>query len=199
MKRCVHVLVPVLVALMAAGLPMAACSRSGGADVLELGEEVFRSEDGSVSLLYPQGWQQYWLERMGGTLLHAPEEPIEDIVGMRQVAQVAVVSIIVGPLADVPAVDVEGVQDSRTMLKAFLSWLKNSQISWIRRVDVDGHRGAAANIRFTMLDTRMAGRAVAVFQGDRAFFIEGAAPVDAWKRFAPTFEAMLETVSLAPD
>jgi hypothetical protein len=63
-------------------------------------------------------------------------------------------------------------------------------------VTVDGQQGAVADIRWTMLETDMAGRAVAVYLGERGFFIEGAGRAEAWKAFAPTFEAMLQRVTL---
>ena len=64
------------------------------------------------------------------------------------------------------------------------------------RLYVSTQEGAVADLRWTMLERPMAGRAVAVFQGDRGFFIEGAAPAEAWKDFLPTFEAMLQGITL---
>jgi hypothetical protein len=177
-------------------LVLAAC---GAAPALELKDEPFRDQANGYSIRYPVGWQHVYLERVGGLVLYQSGEPIEDIMGLRAVAQVPVVVIIAGPLEAVPYVSLDDVHNSKTMLQAFLAWLgdaKDGRIGRIRTITVAGRDGAVADIRWSQGETIMAGSAVAVYLGDRGVFIEGAGQADSWKAFEPTFEASLESVTL---
>jgi hypothetical protein len=178
---------------------VAAC---GATPALELEDEPFRDQVNGYSMRFPQGWQHVYLERVGGEVFYHGSEPIEDIVALRAVAEVPIVVIIAGPLDDIPLVSLDGVQDSRAMLEAFLAWLgdvEGGKIGRVRTITVGGHRAAAADIRWPFLpapDTTVAGRAVAVFLGEWVFFVEAAGRAKSWKPFEPTFEAILESVTL---
>ena len=180
-------------------LVVAAC---GATSALELEDEPFRDQANGYSVGYPQGWQHIYVERIGGEVFYHSSEPIEDIVALRAVAEVPIVVVIAGPLDDIPHPSLDGVRDSKTMLEAFVAWLGNTEggkVGRVRTVTVAGQRAAAADIRWPFLlapDTTVAGRAIAVFLGDRVFFVEAAGDAENWKSFEPTFEAILESVTL---
>jgi hypothetical protein len=180
-------------------LMVAAC---GAAPPLELEDEPFRDGENDYAIRYPGGWQHVYVERIGGEVFYRRGEPIEDIVATRAVAEVPVVVVIASPLDDIPHVSLDGVQDSRTMLQAFLAWLGDVQggkIGRTRTLTVAGQPAAAADIRWPALlvpDTTVAGRAVAVYLGERALFIEAAGRAENWKKFEPTFEAMVQSLTL---
>jgi hypothetical protein len=174
----------------------------GAAPALELEDEPFRDQVSGYSIRYPQGWQHVYLERVGGEVFFHSGEPIEDIVDLRAVAEVPIVVVIAGPLGGIPHPSLDGVQDARTMLEAFLAWLGDVQggrVGRVRTITVAGQRAAAADIRWPFLlapDTTVAGRAVAVFLGERVFFVEAAGRAEGWKAFEPTFDAILESITL---
>lgn len=171
----------------------------GAAPSLELEDEPFRDQAGGYSIRYPLGWQHVDLERVGGQVFYQSGEPIEDIMALRTVAEVPVFVVIAGSLDAIPNVSAEGVKDSETMLKAFLAWLGDAQdgkIGRVRTIRLAGQDAAAADIRWTAGGTKTAGRAVAVYLGDQGFFVEAAGRAENWRAFEPTFEAILESVTL---
>jgi hypothetical protein len=177
-------------------LIVAAC---GATPALELEDEPFRDQANGYSIRYPQGWQYVYLERVGGHVFYDSGEPIEDIMALRAVAEVPVVIVIAGPLDAIPHVPPEGVRDSETMLNAFLAWLGDAQdgkMGRVRTISMAGQDASAADIRWTAGETKTAGRAVAVYLGDRGFFIEGAGRAENWNAFESTFEAILESIIL---
>ena len=175
----------------------------GAAPALELGEEPFRDQANGYAIHYPQGWQHVYVERIGGQVFYHSGEPIEDIVATRAVAEVPIVVVITGPLDGIPYVSLDGAQDSKAVLGAFLAWLgdvREGKVGRMRTITVAGHRAAAAaDIRWPALlepDTTVAGRAVAVHLGEKAFFVEAVGRAESWKQFEPTFEAMVESIIL---
>ena len=120
----------------------------------------------------------------------APSRPLSAVV------------VIAGPRDDIPHVSLDGIQDSKATLGAFLAWLGNvrgGKVGRMRTTTVAGQRAAAADIRWPLVtapDAAVAGRAVAVFLGERVFFVEAAGRAENWKAFEPTFEAILESVTL---
>ena len=177
-------------------LVVAAC---GATPALELEDEPFRDQPNGYSFRHPRGWHQVYLERVGGHVFYRSDQPIEDIMAQRAVAEVPVVVVIAGPLDAVPNVLLDDVHNSKTMLQAFLAWLGDAQdarVGRIRTITVAGKDAAVADIRWSQGEAKMAGRAVAVYLGDRGVFIEGAGQAESWKAFEPTFEASLETMTL---
>jgi hypothetical protein len=180
-------------------LLIAAC---GAKPALELEDEPFRDQVKGYSIRYPQGWQHVYVERVGGEVFYDSSEPIEDIVALRAVAEVPIVVVIAGSLDDIPHPSLERVRDSKAMLEVFLAWLgdvEGGKIGRVRTITVAGQRAAAADIRWPFLlapDTTVGGRAVAIFLGDRILFVEAAGRAENWKAFEPTFDAMLESVTL---
>lgn len=148
---------------------------------------------------YPQGWQHVYLERVGGEVFYRSGEPIEDIMALRAVAEVPIILVIAGPVDDIPHVSPDGLQDARTMLKAFLAWLgdaEDGKVGRMRTITVAGMDAAAADIRWVMQGTETSGRAVAVYLGTRGLFIEAAGRAEGWTAFKPTFDAILESLTL---
>ncbi len=182
-------------------LVVVACS---AAPALELEDEPFRDQANGYSIRYPQGWQHVYLERIGGQVFYHSDEPIEDIVATRAVAEVPIVIVIAGPLDGIPHVSLDGVQDSKAVLGAFLAWVGDVQggkVGRMRTITVADQHAATADIRWPawlVPDTTVTGRAVAVHLGKRAFFVEAAGRAENWRQFEPTFEAMLESINLGP-
>ncbi len=177
-------------------LILAAC---GATPTLELEDRPFRDQANGYSIRYPEGWEHVYLERVSGRVFYQSGEPIEEIVALRAVGKVPVLLIIAGPLDAVPYVSLDDVHDSKTMIRAFLAWLGDAQdgrVGRIRTGAVAGKDGAVAEIRWSQGETKMAGRAAAVYLGDRGLFIEGAGSADSWKAFEPTFKDILDSAVL---
>ncbi len=163
---------------------------------LALGGEAFRSEAGGYELRYPQGWQ--YVDFLEMAVLFESEEALA-----ADVPSSPIVLIQAGPLAEVAEGVLVEAQDAQEMAEALVRDIAESggqiETSNVHTLKVGGEDAVSVDISGTGLDdagTLVAGRIVTVRRGDWALVVLALSVAEAWGPFVPTFEAMMDSVSL---
>jgi len=176
----------VLLVLVLWVLVLAAC-RQGTA--LPLGREAYRNGPRGYSIRYPQGWQ--YLERGGTVQFYQDEEALKDS------STAAGVLVIAGTPAELGVIG--GAVDSRGVLESIDLGTGQGEdqlrISRVWDLSLSGQKAAAVDITGTQSGVEVGGRYVAIHLGTRIVVLAGAGSREAWKKFLPTFEAMVASVS----
>ena len=174
----------------------------GGGAAAEL-TQTQRNDVSGYSFEFPAGWSARTigvseLAESGSVTVAAESEAALDALVLliddpnSTVSGPAFVGIFVG-LEDTPFEDVPGLLGSRLVLDSFIGDLpQDYSFERVRSLRVGGQ--AAASVEFET--EQMAGRIVALLWAEQVGIIAGAAPLDEWEAYAPTFAAMLASIEL---
>lgn len=167
--------------------------------VSEMVDEAFRNKVVGYAILYPQGWQQSYDEEMEGDVFYSGQEPIEDVLYGDTIPAVPLVVILGGPLDTILSNAMEDVQDAEEMLRVFTASLGDvgsTELGEVQTITVGGETAALMEAQWAQEGEPIAGGFVAIHMEDRGFVILSAGQAEAWDSFAPTFEAMLESMEI---
>lgn len=167
--------------------------------VPEMVDEAFRNKVAGYAILYPQGWQQSYDREMEGDVFYGSQEPIEDVLHGDAVPAVPLVLILSGPLDTILSGAMEDVQDAKEMLLVFTASLGDvgsTELGEVQAITVGGETAATMEALWSQDGVPIAGRFVTIHLGDRGFVILSAGQAEGWSPFAPTFEAMLESMEI---
>ena len=136
---------------------------------LELKDKAFRDETSGYAIHYPQGWLSLYDERMEADVFYDSNEPIEEVMDGDIAPTVPIVLVMSGPLQTISYGDLAETQDAQETLQVFTEWA--DEVGEMEDVIVDGEPAAAVNTSWTEDEVPWAGRAVAIYLGDRAIII----------------------------
>jgi ligand-binding sensor domain-containing protein len=160
---------------------------------LELGSKAFRNDLGGYALNYPAGWQVLDFENM--TIVYENEADLQAAV-----PAAPIMLLEGGPLEILSDGEMAGAQSAREMIEAVAVAKEGDQVDFemseVQEITVAGGKGAMVDIAWTEEGTPVAGRAVTIHMGNWGVFIQSASVTGDWEPFVPTFDAMMESLSL---
>ena len=170
---------------------------------LTLGEEQYRNEANGFAIAYPQGWVHYAFADGSRVLFHAGGQSVEELFSGSAPPQDPIVMVTGGPTNDVFDGQLQGAASTQDVLDILLSWISDYeglQVGEPQTLTVSGQEALAVDITWAQGDVDMAGRNVALKDGDRVITIQAIGTAEDWPTFLPTLEAMVDSLVLfAPD
>ncbi len=165
--------------------------------VLPLAEEAYRSAEGGFSLRYPEGWQ---VLALGAEVFFYQDESAM----AETVPAVPLLLVSAGPLEDVFVTDLSGSTSSDEMTEMIMEEMHadesfEGEVTPLRGFQVGGREAGGADFSGTIEGAEAAGRVVAVLvDEDWGWVLLSLSQPAAWEDFAPTLDAILETVTFFP-
>jgi len=166
---------------------------------LTLGEEQYRNGANGFAIAYPQGWVHYAFADGSRVLFHAGGQSVEELFGGSAPPQDPIVMVTGGPINDVFDGQLQGATSAQEVLDILLSWISDYeglQIGEPQTLIVAGQQALAVDVTWTLGDLGMAGRNVALEDGDRVITIQAIGTAEDWSAFLPTLEAMVDSLVL---
>jgi len=161
---------------------------------LALAAEPYRSVEGGFSIAYPEEWQNFGF---GGMVLFFRNEQVLE----SEVATDTLVMVEGGPLSylTLTEADLTGTENSREMLEVALEEISMGDSTFqsgdIWEFEVDNVPAAAADVSGEEANITIGGRLVCIHLGENGVSILAAGPADIWEAFAPTFDAMVASMT----
>jgi hypothetical protein len=164
-----------------------------------LEDEAFQNRQSGYSIRYPMGWENLVYEEVGADIFYDPAEPIAEVMDGVILPEIPIVAITGGTLDVAFDGQVEGTENAREVLDILISWVSdydNFETGEVETAAEDEQTVAAVDVAWSQDDMAAAGRYIVLHMGDRILAIQTLGTVEGWDDFVPTFESMLDSITV---
>jgi len=177
--------------------PIPPTSTATSIPILEMEDEAFRNEASGYAIQYPKGWQHTFDDDARGDIFYGGKEAIDEVMDGDVPLSKPLVIVMGGSIEDIFYKDMAETENAQEMLELVIGGMdEDAEITPEGEVTIGDETAAAVDMRWSEDGTDYAGRAVAIHLGDWGYVIMGASPVEDWEAFAPTLDAMLDSMTI---